>query len=155
MLRLLCNKNGMGIIEVLIALFLTTIGIMALLALQPTGWKAMAKADYVGRASGILYKTLEDNENMILNPCNLIPMGTFAYSIESSDQASAIKGDILYHVTTTVSQDGISGGSASTCTVTVNVAWPPVNTTGISDSMVISRQEAYRYPAGCANASPP
>jgi Tfp pilus assembly protein PilV len=150
-----CNKNGISIIEVIIALFLTTIGIMALLALQPTGWKAMAKADYVGRASGILYKTLEDNENMILNPCNLIAMGTTTANVESSDQATAINGDIKYLVTTTIAQDGTSGAGLSTCIVTVTVSWPPLNTTGISDSMVVSRQEAFRYKAGCPNAFPP
>ena len=64
MLRSLCNKKGVGLIEVLIAIFLTATGIMAVLSLQPQGWRTMAKADYLGRASGILYKTLENYETM-------------------------------------------------------------------------------------------
>ena len=47
MLRSLCNKTGEGLIEVLIAIFLTATGIMAVLSLQPQGWKTMAKADYL------------------------------------------------------------------------------------------------------------
>ncbi len=150
-------------LEVLIAFFLTTVGIFALLALQPTGWKTMAHADYVGRASGILYKTLEDNENMILNPCNLITMGTWTYFVNSSDEASAITGDIKYQVTTTLALDPNSTTSLGVVDVTVNVSWPPLNSKGISETMVVARQEIYRYlpnivcngSTNCPNKYPP
>ena len=163
MLHLLCNKKGMSMLEVLIAFFLTTVGIFALLALQPTGWKTMAHADYVGRASGILYKTLEDNENMILNPCNLITMGTTVANVESSDEASAITGDIKYTVTTTLALDANSTTTLGVVDVTVNVSWPPLNSKGISDTMVVARQETFRYLTGivcngstnCPNKYPP
>ena len=163
MLHLLCNKKGMSMLEVLIAFFLTTVGIFALLALQPTGWKTMAHADYVGRASGILYKTLEDNENMILNPCNLITMGTTVANVESSDEASAITGDIKYTVTTTLALDANSTSTLGVVDVTVNVSWPPLNSKGITDTMVVARQEAFRYLPGivcngstnCPNKYPP
>jgi Tfp pilus assembly protein PilE len=155
MLRLLCNKKGMSMVEVLIAFILTSIGIMALLALQPTGWKTMAKADYVGRASGILYKTLEDYENKILNPCNGVAMGTTApINVTSSDEASAIPGDITYTVTTTTALDANSTSTQTAVDVTVNVSWP-LNSKGISETMVVARQETFRYPTGCPNASPP
>ena len=39
MLRSICNKKGVRMIEVLIAIFLTTMGIMALLSLQPRDGK--------------------------------------------------------------------------------------------------------------------
>lgn len=129
-------------VEVLIAFILTSIGIMALLALQPTGWKTMAKADYVGRASGILYKTLEDNENFILNPCNIPTLGTTTVPVTSSDQASAITGDITYQVTTTIAQDGTTSGYL----VTVKVTWP-LNSTGISETMVVAPQQLNKF--GC------
>jgi len=144
MLRLLCNKKGMSMAEVLVAVLLTSVGIIALLALQPTGWKTMAKADYVGRASGILYKTLEDNENFILNPCNAITVGTTGpISVKSSDQTSVITGDITYQVTTTIAQDGTSSGYI----VTVTVTWPPLNNIGISETMVVAPQQLCKY--GC------
>lgn len=143
-------------VEVLVAFLLTSVGIMAMLALQPTGWKTMAKADYVGRASGILYKTLEDNENLILNPCNSVTMGTTGpLSVKSSDQASVLPGDITYQVTTTTALDANSTSTQGVVDVTVNVSWPPLNSTGISETMVVARQEMFRYPTGCANVTPP
>ena len=149
----------MSLVEVLIAFFLTSIGIMALLALQPTGWKTMAQADYVGRASGILYKTLEDNENMILNPCNLITMGTNTTTVQSSDEAAAIQGDIPYTVTTTLALDANSTSTQGVVDVTVKVSWPPLNSKGISDTMVVARQEIFRYSttlgSNCPNQYPP
>jgi Tfp pilus assembly protein PilV len=155
MLHLLCNKKGMSMVEVLVAFLLTSVGIMAMLALQPTGWKTMAKADYVGRASGILYKTLEDNENQIMNPCNLITMGTWTSFVNSSDQASVIPGDIKYTVKTTLALDANSTSIQGIVDVTVNVSWPPLNSQGISETMVVARQNMSKYPLGCANATPP
>lgn len=163
MLHLLCNKKGMSMVEVLVAFLLTSVGIMAMLALQPTGWKTMAKADYVGRASGILYKTLEDNENFILNPCNLVTMGTNTVYVYSSDEASAIPGDIKYKVTVTTALDPNSTSTQAAVDVTVNVSWPPLNSTGISETMVVARQEVFRYLPGivcngstnCPNQYPP
>ena len=156
MLRLLCNKKGMSMAEVLVAVLLTSVGIIALLALQPTGWKTMAKADYVGRASGILYKTLEDNENFILNPCNQItPYGTTTITVKSSDEAAVIPGDIQYTVTTTTALDASSTTTQGVVDVTVNVSWPPLNSKGISETIVVARQEAFRFPTGCTNKPPP
>ena len=129
--------------EVLVAFLITTIGIISMLALQPTGWKTMAKADYVGRASGILYKTLEDQENFILNPCNTVTVGTTTATVNSSDQATAITGDIPYTVTTTIAQDGATSGFL----VTVTVTWPPLNSRGISETMVVTRQQMNKF--GC------
>jgi hypothetical protein len=142
--------------EVLVAVLLTSVGIIALLALQPTGWKTMAKADYVGRASGILYKTLEDNENFILNPCNQItPYGTTTITVKSSDEAAVIPGDIQYTVTTTTALDASSTTTQGVVDVTVNVSWPPLNSKGISETIVVARQEAFRFPTGCTNKPPP
>ena len=150
MLRSLCDKTGVGLIEVLIAIFLTTTGIMALLSLQPQGWKTMAKADYLGRASGILYKTLENYETRILNPCCAVTLGaqTVAY-VKVSGQSSAISGDITYTVNTTIAQDG---ANTSAFVVTVTVTWPK-NTTGIKESLTVARQELYRFPTGCTDAA--
>ena len=60
----------MGMVEVLIAIFLTSVAVLSILALQPSGWKAMAKSDFAGRAAEVLYNTLEDYQVRISNPCN-------------------------------------------------------------------------------------
>ena len=157
MLRLLCNKTGVGLIEVLIAIFLTATGIMALLSLQPQGWRTMAKADYMGRASGILYKTLQENETIILNPClnvTLYPVGSpHIQSILVSDQSSAISGDMTYTVTTTVTIEtpGVLNLTPQVYLVTVTVTWPPINPTGITESQLITSQDNYAFPTGCVH----
>jgi Tfp pilus assembly protein PilV len=150
MLRSLCNKTGVGLIEVLIAIFLTATGIMAVLSLQPQGWRTMAKADYLGRAAGILYKTLENYETIIMNPCCAVTTGAkpVVYT-KVSGQSATISGDITYTVNTTIVQDG---ASASAFVVTVRVTWP-ANTTGITESLTVARQELHRFPTGCINGA--
>jgi hypothetical protein len=153
MLRSLCNKKGVGLIEVLIAIFLTATGIMAVLSLQPQGWRTMAKADYLGRASGILYKTLQNHETIILNPClpvTLYPVSSpLVESVTVSDQASAIAGDITYTVTTSITIDtvGVLNVTPQVYRVTVTVTWPPINTTGITESQLVTTQDDYAFTA--------
>ena len=149
MLHLLRNKKGVGLLEVVIAMFLTMVGVMALISLQPTGWKTMAKADYLGRASGILYKTLENYETLILNPCCAPPAlgAQTTQSIQVSGEDAAIAGDVTYTVNTTIAQDGVNPNAF---VVTVTVTWP-TNTNGMSESLAVTRQEMYRFPTGCAN----
>lgn len=148
-----CNRKGMGLIEVLIAIFLTSVAIMALLTLQPSGLKTMAKSDYIGRASGILYKTLGDYESKILNPCYAVTLGDQGVvSVNPSGNATAIAGDITYTVNTNIAQDG---ANPNAFLITVTVTWTN-NMTGtsssISESMTVARQELYRFPVGCPNA---
>ena len=149
MLRSLCSKKGMGLIEVVIAIFLTTVGIMAILSLQPSAWRTSAQSDYLGRASGILYKTLENYETLILNPCCAPPAlgAQTTQSIQVSGEDAAIAGDVTYTVNTTIAQDGVNPNAF---VVTVTVTWP-TNTNGMSESLAVTRQEMYRFPTGCAN----
>ena len=142
----------MGLIEVLIAIFLTTVGILALLSLQPSAMRAMAQSDYLGRASGILYKTLEENEARILDPCNAVAIGVQAPAlVRVSGPDTATSGDVTYTVNTTIVQDAASAGTQA-FVVTVTVTWP-TNATGIAESLAVTRQEMFRFPAGCTNDS--
>jgi Tfp pilus assembly protein PilV len=156
MLRLICDKKGESLVEVLIAIFLTTTCIMGLLSLQDTGWKTMARTDYLGRASGILYKTLENQETLILNPCNTVTLGdqTTQY-VKVSGQSAAISGDVTYTVNTHIDQDidPTTGLPNPKCfVIMVTVTWPPINTSGIKESMTVRRQEANRFPDRCPDA---
>lgn len=137
------------------AIFLTTTGIMALLALQPQGWKTMAKSDYLGRASGILYERLSYYENLILNSCyDPTPiLGESNYSILVSGQNSAVSGDITYTVDKIVTKISADGVKPRTYCVTVTVTWP-TNSTGIKESLIIATQSMYDYPQGCTEVPP-
>jgi Tfp pilus assembly protein PilV len=139
-----CNNRGVGLIEVVIAIFLTTVGILAVLSLQPSAWRTVARSDYLGRASGILYKTLQDNEARIMNPCNTVTIGGPTTATVTVSNQGGVAGDATYTVATTIAQDGTN---TNAFVVTVTVTWPPLNNTGITESMTVTRQEMCRF--GC------
>jgi hypothetical protein len=157
MLRSICDKKGMGLIEVVIAIFLTTVGILAVLSMQPSAWRAAGKADYLGRASGILSKTLEDNESWIMNPCNAVTLSALdgdnnpiptTTTVRVSGAGAGLSGDMTYTIATAIAQDGTN---TSAFVVTVKVTWA-TNATGITESLTVARQELNRFPAGCTSA---
>ena len=144
----------MGLVEVIIAIFLTTVGILALLTLQPTARSSTLHADYVGRAAGILHKTMEDNENWIINPCNSVTLGDQdgeGIVIYTSGGHERSPGDIGYTVRTNIAQDG---SNVHGFVVTVTVTWGDTagqNARSISESLTVARQEFARFPTGCPN----
>ncbi|MDI9570797.1 MAG: hypothetical protein QM278_08755 [Pseudomonadota bacterium] len=148
MSRSICNDRGASLLEVVIAIFLTAVGIMAIISLQPSAWRTTARADYLGRAAGILHKTMQEAEARIMNPCNTVTLGQTTTTVTVSNQAG-VAGDASYTVATTIAQDGMN---ARAFVVTVTVTWPPLNNTGITESMTVTRQETHRYPTGCADA---
>ena len=144
-----CNNRGASLLEVVIAMFLTAVGILAILSLQPSAWRTTARADYLGRASGILYKTLQDNEARIMNPCNAVALGGPTTAAVTVSNQAGTAGDATYNVATTIAQDGTN---VRAFVVTVTVTWPPLNNTGITESMTVTRQEMCRFPVGCPDA---
>jgi Tfp pilus assembly protein PilV len=144
----ICNNRGASLLEVVIAIFLTSVGILAIISLQPSAWRTTARADYLGRAAGILHKAMQDTEARIMNPCNAVTLGQTTTTVTVSNQAG-ITGDATFSVVTNIAQDGTN---TRAFVVTVTVTWPPMNSTGITESMTVTRQEAYRYPTGCTDA---
>ncbi len=127
-------------VEVLITLFLTTVGIMALLSMQPTAWSTAGRSDFLGRAAGVLQSEMERNELFIMNPNNTVTTGTGTRTVYASSQSSQQAGDVTYTVNTTVTP---LAGSTNAWTVKVAVTWPG-NSRGISESTIVSRQEYFR-----------
>jgi Tfp pilus assembly protein PilV len=146
MFSIICkNKRGASsLIESIIAIVLVTIGLFAFLSLQPTSWKASAKSDYVGRGIMILNKELMAQELWIMNPCNTVAVGTVNKTVYASSQETAQSGDAIFTVRTITSA---VTGTTNTWKVTVTVSWPPLNVTGVTDSISITRQESFRF--GC------
>lgn len=135
------NKRGFTLVEVLIAIFITVVAVLGILALISPAWRTAAKSDYLGRASGILYETLVTQEAFIMNPCNTVPSSTTTTPF-ASGQTAAQPGDAQFTVTTTITNIGTGVWS-----VTVRVAWP--GHTGISETLAVTRQEGFRTPGGC------
>ncbi len=135
-----CNNRGITLVEVIITLFLTAVGIMALLSMQPTSWNAAGRSDFMGRAAGILQSELERNELFIMNPSNAITTGISVQNHRSSSQSSPQAGDVPFTVNTTVLP---LGAATNAWTVTIQVTWPG-NTRGIQETAIVSRQEYFR-----------
>jgi hypothetical protein len=150
MWNLTLNKKGIGLIEVCIALFLLAIGVLGLIALQPTAWRQSGRSDNLGRAAGILAQELQVMEAFIMNPNNtvdVVDVGGKQMKIydpaivlpSGSDPTNPKAGDLPFTVNTTAEE--LSGGAAYR--VTVQVTWPG-NANGIRESMIVTRQESYR-----------
>ncbi len=154
MLRITCNSRGITLIEVLITLFMTAIGIMALLSMQPTAWNAASRSDFMGRAAGILQSELERNELWIMNPGNSTfasacdanrqnsTLGTCTWTTNSSNQVTQQTGDVPFTITTAIAP---FGSSTNAWTVNVRITWPG-NNRGIAETLIVSRQDNFRTP---------
>jgi hypothetical protein len=138
------NEKGISLVEVLIAIFLTSIGILSLLSLQPSAWNLSMKSDFLGRAGSILHSELEANEILLMNPnypnpCSANNPITLTKTVNPSGQSTAQAGDLTFTV-----QTGIRDNLNSTWSVRVRVIWPG-NTTGVSETRVITHQESFRF----------
>jgi len=138
----LYNNRGITLIESVIAILLVSIGLIGLLSMQPNAWRASARADYLGRAAMALGRELTLRELSIMNPCNTVSTGTVTQVVNASGQGTAQSGDVSFTVQTTT----VSLGS-NVWQVTVRVSWPPLNATGITESITVTRQENFRF--GC------
>jgi Tfp pilus assembly protein PilV len=139
MSNLIFCKKGIGLIEVLISLFLISFGILALLSLQPSAWKLTSRSDHLSRAGGLLHKEMETREILIMNPnATTNPLDTTT-NVFISGQSTAQPGDLPFTVRTEI-QDNLN----NSWTVRVRVTWTG-NNTGISESLVVTRQENFRF----------
>jgi Tfp pilus assembly protein PilV len=144
MYNIICKNKGISLVESIIAVLLVSVGLIAFMSLQPTAWKTSAHTDYLGRAIMVLNNEIMTNEIWIMNPCNIVTTGTVNKVVYSSDQQTAQSGDLSFNVQTVTST---VTGRANTWMVSVTVTWPPVNTRGITDNIIVTRQESFRF--GC------
>ena len=154
MSRLILSNRGIGLIEVIIAIFLVAVGVMAILTMQPTAWRTIGKSDYMGRGAGILHRELERREAWIMNPCNQVPLGNRpVQNIIVSGLGAEVRGDATYTVNTNITP---VGGTTNEWTVTLTVTWPDQvlrNYRNLVESADVAQQDGFRFPAGCADAS--
>ena len=155
--RLIFSNRGIGLIEVVIAIFLVAIGVMAILSMQPSAWRTIGKSDYMGRGASILHREFELREAWIANPCNVVPLGNRpVQNIIVSGLAAEVRGDATYTVNTNITP---VGGTTNAWTVTVTVTWPDQvlrNYRNLVESVAVARQDAFRFPTlptACVNGS--
>jgi len=150
------NQRGFTLVEGIIAIFLVSVGMMALLSTLSPAWRLSSKSDYLGRAAGIMYRELDAWELYIMNPCNGMaaqttnwdsfkPLGTASWTVNSSLLA-AQPGDAAYTVSTVITD--ISPVIPGTVwQVRVTVTWPPLNSAGVTETVIVTRQQGFQF--GC------
>lgn len=133
------NKRGFTIVEAMIAVFLTITAILAVLAMQPTSWRAASKADYMGRAAGVMQSELELRENQIM--MGTIPSSPITQTLQAGGSGTQT-GDAAFNVTTTTTNPG-----ANRWLVNVLITWPGRNCGGgvcsITSSILVTRQSGF------------
>lgn len=145
MFTIICKTNkGITLVESIVSILLLSTAVVAIMTMQPTSWKTSTRSDYLGRAVMVLHKELMAQEAFIMNPCNTVTVGTVNKTVYTSYQGTQQPGDATFAVQTTTS---VVAGSTNTWRVTINVSWPPLNTRGITDNLIITRQETFRF--GC------
>lgn len=133
-------------VEVVVSIAVLSVGILSLITVLPSSMRLAGRSDFLGRASGILANQLQMNEAKILNP-NVTttaggPTATTVYPSEQLSGGQPVKmgGDVPFTVNTTLTS--LDAGAGNVWLVTVNVTWPG-NTTGITESVRVMRQQAF------------
>jgi Tfp pilus assembly protein PilV len=150
--------KGMGLVEVMVAMFLATVAVISVFSLQAPGLRTTARSDYFGRAAEILERQLESTEVYLMNSCNTVAdanvqipampaaPGTVtnsAYDVRTSGLAVSITGDASYHVSTTITGLGTTV-PPNYFRVDVKVTWSLNIAGGISQTIFVSRQEFFK-----------
>ena len=139
MFNIILNKNGITLVESLIAVFLTGVAIVALMPMQDMSLRTAASADQMGRAAGIIQTVLEEQEVFIMRASNVVTAGTTTTTVRTTD-VNNVEGNNSYTITTTISQNGTS---LISWIVNVRVTWPG-NANGIRSSLIVTRQEGFQ-----------
>jgi hypothetical protein len=71
--------------------------------------------------------------------------GTTSQTVLASGEGAALAGDLSFTVQATTTNLG-----TNTWQVTVRVSWPPLNATGIAETIVVTRQQSFQFPAVCS-----
>ncbi len=138
MYALTCNDRGISIVEVITAILIASIGLVALLAAQPQSWNLAGRSDNLGRAACILQSELSRNQAIIMNPLLSVPASS-TKTVFASGQNQKQPGDASYTVATDIESIG-----TGVWRVRVSVSWA-ANVTGIRDTLVVTRQENFRF----------
>ena len=144
MLPGLCNKKGFGMIDSVMALFITLIGIAGLLAIMPIGWGLAGSSDMRTMASEILQRELDNMEMLVMNPCNTIVVAAIAdKTVYSSGSAGSETGNRSFTVQRSIAQSGTGWQ------IGVTVLWTG-STANVSERRLVIRQPDYRDSQNCS-----
>jgi Tfp pilus assembly protein PilV len=131
------SNKGISIVEALIAAFLTAIAVISLLPMQDVSQRTGFRADYLGRAAGIMQSELELRENQIMIGTTLT--SPINQTITVSGQ-SGVTGDATFNVVTTTTANV---SPINSWLVNVRVTWTGGPANGINSSIIVTRQTRF------------
>jgi hypothetical protein len=147
MLPGISSNKGFGMIDAVMALCVLTLGVLSLISFYPLGWASARSSDLRSRASEIMHREFENDEALIMNPCNVVTIFNGpSKQVNASAQTTAQTGDETFTV-----RKSLTLVSTNIWNLKVTVTWIG-SSNGISESQNITRQEDYRYSTA---ATPP
>lgn len=140
-IKTLLNNKGITIIEAMIAAFLTAVAVISLMPMQSTSLRAGFRADYLGRAAGIMQAELEAREYFIMNQDNIVTVTgattPIVQNIKASGSAGVVQGDATFQVFTLINP---VPATTNAWIVNVRVTWTGGSANGIRSSIIATRQ---------------
>ena len=134
-------------IDSVMALCITLLGIAGLLSIMPIGWGLAGKSDMRTMGTEILQRELENMEMLIMNPCNTIVVGDIAdETVYSSGSSGAEAGNHSFTVQRKIGQLGTGWE------IQVTVKWPGT-ATGVGESRLVIRQPDYSDSLNCLSGT--
>lgn len=146
------NNRGIGLIEVVIAIFLVTVGVLAILSMQPSAWKLVGKSDYLGRAAGMLHKELETRQACVMDSC--IPLAACqnpaTHQVFVSGNAAEVPnaGDAPYTLQTQITDVTPGPNSVKMYNIQVTVTWKDPMVPGLRnlvESAIVTLQQPFSF----------
>ena len=128
MLSMISNNKGITIVESLVAVMLTALAVLGLLAMQPLSINSAGKADSMSRATDLMYRELAIAE------CTIMSGTTPA---NKTNEAVTIGNQTFYITMTTTARDTVSW------LVRINVNWGG-SSRGVTSSFIATRQSAFQ-----------
>jgi hypothetical protein len=127
-------------IDSVMALVMVMVGVVGMLSLFPVSWNLSAIADDRSRAVSILYREIEQAEQLMMNPCNVIttPYASTQTAYSSGEDGGTV-GDKSYTVNKTIEVAG-----TNIWLLTVTVSWGG-GAHSITSAREVTRQDRYRY----------
>ena len=138
MFNTLCTKKGISLVEAMIALFVTTVAIAALGAVQPLALRTSTSSDFVGRAVAIAQAEAAYCEALIMSTGAAPPNTSncnksYSYTVPNTT--------INFTVTTVTTETVV--GLQTIWLVSVNVTWPGT-ATGVTHNRVVTQQPGWK-----------
>jgi len=129
------NNKGLTILECILAVFLTTVTIISLVSMQSLSWTHAGKADYLGRAQGLMQTELETREIEIMTGKTTSLNNVKSCISKDGKPMSCTGTGVTFTINTSILDN--SANIPNTRMLMTDVKWPG-SKNGIKNSMIVA-----------------